>query len=424
MRAFTAILALLVASAPALAQTTYEVRQESAPGAGDFDSQPLLGTVTPYDGSTQTAEAYYNRASTQPYTWQGTRPAYGDLGTDQTSLFFVETSEGLAFMTVMGAMSESNSLWQTTTSGPFSALGVVDDPDNADDAFTFAGGTLIASGRIGAGFGDGHGLIVEDGAAGPIFFELDSGTNGFDATGAGLQVLGDDGSGGNTVVTATLADNRRVRLAPVSVEVGGGTPDDVPGWRLLSAPVGGLDVLDLAQINYVGGVPAGTVNAAQYPGQGAVNARGQLAGNLFHQYQGVEATPHPDDASRDSTAIIYVPAPNTDYTFEPGRGLWWYWYDLDFDLGATSGGGIGQSYDLVNAAFDLSASGAPASDDVTVSFPLATVLPASYDGDGDGSPDTGIARDYFYMGGNPFSQPFNVDGISATNGTVQALVYG
>ncbi|MEM1057573.1 MAG: hypothetical protein AAGI52_18805, partial [Bacteroidota bacterium] len=417
-----ATLALLVASAPALAQTTYEVRQESAPGAGDFDSQPLLGTVTPYDGSTQTAEAYYNRSAVVSASYGGSRPSLAELGTDQASLFFVETNEGLALFTVMGAVSAASSDCSTTTSGPFSSLAFRDDPGGNGDSFILSGNTLSASMAIGAPRTDGYVLLIDEGSLDPIFFELDSGENGWDSAGAGLQVLGDDGAGGNTVVTGVLQDDRRIRLSLANVTI----PEPsglgaVPGWRLLSAPVRGLDVLDLAQINYVGGVPAGTVNAAQYEEQAYLNRRGQLAGNLFHSYTGAEAY-REDGEDFDRSEFIYEPVPDTDYTFEPGRGLWWYWYDEDFTVPGLTG--IGQSYDLTNPAFSLTATGPVFGNDVTVSFPLATVLPLTYDGDGDGSPDTGIARDYFYMGGNPFSQPFNVDGISATNGTVQALVYG
>ncbi|OZC01768.1 T9SS type A sorting domain-containing protein [Rubricoccus marinus] len=421
MRLQTLLLTLLLVGASASAQTTYEVRQESAPNANDFDSQPSLGTVTPYDGTSQTVAAYYNRSSGAPFTYQGPAPLYSAIANDKAVLFLVETSEGLALMNVIRA-GQGNTLWSTTTSGPFTSLALEDDPDNAADTFTFANGTLTASGQIGATYGDGSVLLVERNSPEPIFFSLDSGTQGLSGANAGIQVFGPDGSGGNTVIPASITNGRRVRLAPTQLSIGAGPPSDAPGWRLLSAPVSGLSVLDLAQINYVGGVPAGDVNAAQYPGAGYTNARGQLAGNLFHAYEGV-ASIRNQAGTADSVAVIYAPVPSTDYTFESGRGLWWYWYDAAFDLEQTRGGGIGVSYELTDADFALRASGLPVTSDVTASFPLATVLPLTFDGDGDGNPDAEVPQDYFYMGGNPFAQPFNVDGISASGGTVQQLVY-
>ena len=414
-----ALSALCVLAAPVAAQTVYEVRQESAAGVGDFDSQPLLGTVSPYDGSTLSAEAYYDRAPSQPYTYQGPRPLYSEMATSSVNLFFVETTDGLTLMTVLGQISANNTLWQATTSGPFDALLVVDDPNNADDAFTFtaATGTLVANGKIGTNFGDGHVLGLEDNATGAIYFELDSGTNGLSAANRGpLRVYGDDGAGGDTIVPASLDDNRRIRLLPLSTEiVSPEAPQDVPGWRLLSAPVSGLTALDLADINLVFGVPAGVTNPGQFEFAGRFNPRGQRYGNLYHEFDGTETTT--GSQGQDSTAIIYVPVPDTDYEFELGRGIWWYWYDQDLDLdpgdAGTWGGGRGVGYDLSNPAFSLAASGAFATDDVSVDFPLATVaahIPA-------------LDRRYFYMGGNPFTVPFNVDGISATNGVVQGLVY-
>ena len=427
-RALT-LIALVFAWASATAQTAYEVRQESAPGAGDFDAQPLLGTVTPYDGAALSAKAYYARASGPPYTFQGPRPSYAGMAVSSVNLFFVETADGLTLMTVLGQLSASNSRWQTTTSGPFDALLYADDPNNADDSFTFtaATGTLVADGKIGKNYGDGHVLGLKGNPTGDIFFELDSGTNGLSAANRGpLRVYSPNGATGDTVVEAALVNDRRLRLRPVALPIGAsGAPVSAPGWRLLSAPVSGLDVLDLAGINAVLGVEGGVANGPQFLGASYVNARGQTAGNLFHAYEGVESARNAADTA-DSTAHIYVPVPDTDYTFEPGRGLWWYWYDADLSNSALAtfyGTGAGKSYALTDPAFALKAGGSFSRADVSVTFPLASVLPASYDGDGDGDPDASIAQRYFYMGGNPFAEPFNVDGVTAAGGTVQGVVY-
>ena len=96
-----------------------------------------------------------------------------------------------------------------------------------------------------------------------------------------------------------------------------------PGWRLLSAPVRGVTVHDLAQLNLVQGVPAGDGQTQQqYPDAGS---------NFYWGYQG-------------GTRHDYVPVPSTGSILRPGRGFWWYWYDREFTPNpAGSGGGTSSS---------------------------------------------------------------------------------
>lgn len=154
---------------------------------------------------------------------------------------------------------------------------------------------------------------------------------------------------------------------------------DRAGWRLLSAPVDGVTVTTLAGINLVQGVPAGlppTQYPAQYP----------LAGdNLLTGYDGAFTTPL-----------------TTGDAVEPGRGFFWYWYDLAFTPPNpdASGGGTSRSRDL--RGFTLAAYGAAATADVTRDFPRAA--------------------DGFVLAGNPFAASFAVSGITATGGTLATTV--
>ncbi|MEL6615350.1 MAG: hypothetical protein AAFQ43_06405, partial [Bacteroidota bacterium] len=420
MRVAATLLLLFGLASGAASQTVYEVSQESAPGAGDFDSN-VVGTITAFDGLSQTAVQHYAKGGSNA-GYNGPLPQFSDMGTDNVSMFFVENSDGLHFYTILGSISQNGTQYSTTTTGPFASLAVRDEGGE----HTLTGSTLASDGQIARNKGDGFAAGLSGGALDPIYFDVNSVTNGLAKPTAGMQALSADGSGGvDTPLALTLEADRRVRFAPVTLEIGAAPPVNAPGWRLLSAPVAGLDVLDLADINLVLGVQAGAVNAAQFESAGVINARGDLAGNLFHAYEGLESIRNAAGTA-DSAAVIYRPVPDADYTFQPGMGIWWYWYDQTLPnstLTAAYGSGVGVSYNLNDDAFGLRASGLVADADVSVSFPLADVLPSSFDGDGDGSPDDVIPNDYFYMGGNPFAQPFNVDGISATNGTVQGLVY-
>lgn len=380
-----------------------QVAQESAAGAGDFDSH-VVGTVDAYV-TTGTVASYYQYDGTS-----SGRTANPDLRSfrNQVNTMFVVGSDGLGFITIHGPRRGGGSAGDLLASsqhdlsvGTF--LTPLDVRDDATDTFTFANGNTRLTATTVAGGSSSDGFASRFTEAEPVILsQLLSFSNNVE----GWTV---HGSGGSSLsVTPTVGRRVRFNVSWAVTQVP--TPDAVAGWRLLSVPVGGLDVLDLAQINYVGGVQAGATNPAQYPRQGYFNTRfGTQAGNLFSGYLGTETTRNAADTA-DSTAYIYVPAPNTDYAFEAGKGLWWYWYHADFNLGSSAGGGVGQSYALTNPSFSLGVSGTPRRADVSATFPLASV-------------PTHVLQPYFYMGGNPFASPFNVDGISATNGTVQGLVY-
>lgn len=162
------------------------------------------------------------------------------------------------------------------------------------------------------------------------------------------------------------------------------------GWRLLSAPVAGLTVTDLAGINLVQGIAAGTPEStypAQYEGAGA---------NLFTEYTGT------------GLASGYNAPDDTDDPVQPGRGFFWYWYDQDI---TPSSGGTSVSYEL--SSFALTASGPELTADVSETFPENA--------------------DGFYMIGNPFAESLYLytysdpdpsdDAVSASVGTIGSSFY-
>jgi hypothetical protein len=175
---------------------------------------------------------------------------------------------------------------------------------------------------------------------------------------------------------------------------------DEPGWRLLSAPVQGVTVDALAQLNLVQGVPAGDgVAQGQYPA---------ASSNFYTAYNGGDR-------------YDYVPAASTGTTLVPGRGFWWYWYDLDIDPdNASFGGGTSQSVTL--DGFALTALGTPLEANVTESFDDNVNTATGQGGNPNPTGPGGEllpADDDFYMIGNPFPEPFSVGAISATGGTLQ-----
>ncbi len=148
-------------------------------------------------------------------------------------------------------------------------------------------------------------------------------------------------------------------------------PDDLAGYRLLSAPVLSYTVGDLAELNLVQGV------AGQYP---------DGEDNVFTGY-----TPSTNDANDDT----YVPATSTADVLEPGRGFFWYLFDNDVVPNPNSfGGGTSRSYDLAGRPF--SATGP------VIGSSISRTFPESANG--------------FYMVGNPFGQTFETDNLSY-NGT-------
>ena len=166
---------------------------------------------------------------------------------------------------------------------------------------------------------------------------------------------------------------------------------DVAGWRLLGSPVlESLDpttpvqVGDLAAINLVQGIAAGTDNGPQYPA-----APGP---NILTAYNG------------NGTSAGFTPPASTDTALPPGQGFFWYFYDQDItpDANGPYGPGTSVSYDLASPAFTLSLTGTPVDDGFSTAGQTAPVSP-----------------DGLYMAANPFAYPFALSGVSVTDATLQ-----
>ena len=147
------------------------------------------------------------------------------------------------------------------------------------------------------------------------------------------------------------------------------------GYRLLSPPVSGISIADLAAQNLVQGISAGNPASfylAQYPG--AASAPGP---NLFTVYGGT----------------AFFPPATTGVIPLSGRGFFWYWYDQAITPNPTgSGGGTSTSRELTG--FTLTATGVAPTANVT-----RQVLTSS-----NGT----------YMLGNPFAAPFQLSGLTNT----------
>jgi hypothetical protein len=150
--------------------------------------------------------------------------------------------------------------------------------------------------------------------------------------------------------------------------------------------VAALTVDSLAQLNLVQGLPD------EFPGFGV---------NLFTGYTG-----YPASVNNGFTA----PTSRAE-GLQVGRGLLWYMY--------TEGGpepedprGISRRAPLPLA---LQATGFAVASDVSTTFSVAdreAVLPTLVGG---------AADDQFYLLGNPFNEPFDLSGVSASSGTLSAV---
>ncbi|HYE96801.1 MAG TPA: hypothetical protein VD962_11390 [Rubricoccaceae bacterium] len=181
----------------------------------------------------------------------------------------------------------------------------------------------------------------------------------FDASGADDGLAVDDFSLFPTVNPATVPQ----------------TASGASGWRMLSAPVSGMTVGTLADLSLVQGLPD------EFPS-------GQP--NLYTGYSGANSGPNYGFTvpSGESASLV------------PGRGFIWYLYSDAFDPDPSNTQGESESAGL---PLTLTATGSPATGDVSVVFTERTVL-------GDG----------FFLLGNPFDVPFDLSGLTLSSGTLQS----
>jgi len=195
-----------------------------------------------------------------------------------------------------------------------------------------------------------------------------------DLTGAFVQHTSATGAG-----TAQYSPGTQVDGTPF----GGGDADAIvtvikdggdAGWRMLSAPVGGVTVGDLAAQNLVQGLPD------EYP-DGDIN--------LYSSY--------------DGTAFI-APTAETD-VLTSGEGLIWFLFDIAYDpadAGITNGDS--ESFPL---PFTLQASGTEPGN-VTVTL--------------DNPPDPNNGNERWELLGNPFTEAIDVAQITVTGGSLVSIV--
>ena len=244
--------------------------------------------------------------------------------------------------------------------------------------------------------GTGTAFGLEQLADGRILL-ANSGNNRVRAFSTAKAVLTDFATGlSGPVAVRQLADGRisvseqngsSVRVYPFAVARSGfynptSTQGDGRGYRLLGAPIKDYTVTNLAALNLVQGIPAGT-NATTHPAQYA-----NAGANLYTVYNGNGTYTRPD----------------ADDVVAPGRGFFWQFYDRDVlpaNVPASNGTGTSRSYELTN--FVLSASGAPFDATVQVAF----------------ADNVGAGRDDYQMLANPFAQPLAVSGITVSGGIIQ-----
>ena len=164
------------------------------------------------------------------------------------------------------------------------------------------------------------------------------------------------------------------------------------GYRMFSAPVvkpdGALrfNVHDLAQINLVQRVAAGSDAGGSY-GPQYPTAQGP---NLYLGYTGAG----------------YTAAATTADDLVPGAGFFWRFYDADIVPTPTGpfGPGTSRSYALNNPAFRLRLTGTPV-ENGALNVPHEVPFVQNTSG--------------FYLIGNPFAYPLQLDGIAPSTGTFQ-----
>lgn len=153
------------------------------------------------------------------------------------------------------------------------------------------------------------------------------------------------------------------------------------GWRMLSSPVLGTTVRDLTAVNLVRGLPD------EYPG-------GDL--NVYVGYMG-------NNSESDPHRGFIVPT-GLNQPLEPGRGFIWYLFDATYNPPEQNGESESFPY-----PFNISFTGPLVVENLVVRF---TYLNRSW----------GSGTDNWYLVGNPFTDAWDVSGLSVTRGTLSETV--
>lgn len=201
---------------------------------------------------------------------------------------------------------------------------------------------------------------------------------------AGSRESSYSGTMGDTGSPGTNGEGQR--LHPRS------TTSAVAGWRMLSSPVTDLTVGDMGEISLLQGIP----------GEFEASACGNT--NFFIGYNG-DRLDNSDPGSGFCNDDGYIVPAGTAAALEPGRGFIWYLFANASDPDPTDTDGSTESAGL---PLTLSADGPVETGNPTVEFTSSDRVPGG--------------GDAFYLVGNPFSEPFDVDGMSASNGTLSTTL--
>jgi hypothetical protein len=192
---FTALLTLAVALP--LSAVPIRVSQESAPGAGDFDSN-ILGIISSFDAGAQTPAEVYNYTGS---AYHGTVvPGVSD--TQQT--FFVVTSSGLALFNIYDVAGDS------TGGNAFLLANIVNSSvtapvrDDINETVVSGGGTTVTGTYTWlAGYTDGAAVVPLTGNTWAVFAQNSAAPTGIGAWNA---------VGVNQTISLFQDTGRRVRF--------------------------------------------------------------------------------------------------------------------------------------------------------------------------------------------------------------------
>jgi len=231
---------------------TIEVAQESNPGAGDFDGN-VVGSIQSYS-TTLTAEAFYGW-DTQDFSFDP--PVSVPTVDNQSSVFFVETSEGLTLFHVHDDKTSAvgGSAANTWEFPGDTADFLARDDANGDDTFLGGGGSTLAVQNFTwlARRSDGA-------AIGPLVGVWTALVSFHSFTGLDSWIaLSADGSS----VALALENDRRIRLRPAC---GSGLVGDLNCDGFVGA--GDLDILLGVWNQNVGGGALADLNADGFIGAG------------------------------------------------------------------------------------------------------------------------------------------------------------
>ena len=213
---------LIVSSAHA---ATVSIFQESAPGAGDFNTN-LLGTIQSFSTPGTLADFYDYRASEFKNT------AAVSLTRDQSHLFLVDASDGLGLFVVHdNGASNGGGRAETLVDllGDIAAFLVQDEPlpdSTGRDSYTESGTQFTAVNGWVSGKTDGYVIGSLDGA-----WMIDMQFADVSSIDPSTQAAGDptinnlltwaaissDGFGGQTEIALVLEEGRRVRISAIPV---------------------------------------------------------------------------------------------------------------------------------------------------------------------------------------------------------------